>query len=202
MKLPWSKEKQYLYTEHSAPITNGILRNGKGAALTGAAYRCSRQGEDRRVTFSLPRTASQMSLAEIRAIMAQSGGIVEWPNDSRSQSMNQSRSSNEDNVRRRQKNSTDKSKKNKSGARRRRRLSLLLDEKIAAKMRGADEEQTGCPSTSSSSRGSAASSHRRKKSCGDVPRRRRLSLLLDEKIAAKMRAEQDLQSRRSSDPIH
>lgn len=62
MKLPWSKQK-YQYSRHSAPITNGILRNGKGSEFS------NRSSDDSlHVSFALQRTGrSQMSLDHIHA---------------------------------------------------------------------------------------------------------------------------------------
>eukprot|EP00581_Thalassiosira_minuscula_P006761 CAMPEP_0183704788 /NCGR_PEP_ID=MMETSP0737-20130205/2068_1 /TAXON_ID=385413 /ORGANISM="Thalassiosira miniscula, Strain CCMP1093" /LENGTH=366 /DNA_ID=CAMNT_0025931795 /DNA_START=79 /DNA_END=1179 /DNA_ORIENTATION=- len=66
MKFPWSKQK-HPYTPHSAPITNGILRNGKGAANSN---RRRNNCEDLRVTFSLRRTgSSQIPLQALRVAM-------------------------------------------------------------------------------------------------------------------------------------
>lgn len=64
MKFFWSKKK-YPYTQHSAPITNGILRNGKGAAATDRR----RNRDDVRVTFSLRRTGSSQINLESNGTM-------------------------------------------------------------------------------------------------------------------------------------
>mmetsp|Transcript_6421 Transcript_6421/g.13994 ORF Transcript_6421/g.13994 Transcript_6421/m.13994 type:complete len:233 (-) Transcript_6421:140-838(-) len=59
MKLPWSKtKKKYQYSQHSAPITNGILRNGKGATAAVRQIKC----DDVHVTFSVRRTGSAQML--------------------------------------------------------------------------------------------------------------------------------------------
>mmetsp|Transcript_378 Transcript_378/g.738 ORF Transcript_378/g.738 Transcript_378/m.738 type:complete len:560 (+) Transcript_378:460-2139(+) len=60
-----SPKKKYQYTPHSAPVTNGILRNSKvtaGSNRPRNAKRC--------VTFSISRTSSQMSMDDIRELMA------------------------------------------------------------------------------------------------------------------------------------
>lgn len=72
MKFPWSKKK-YAYTKHSAPVTNGILRNGKGAAANNRPRSCG----DLQVTFSpspLPRASgSHMILDAVRVASGATG---------------------------------------------------------------------------------------------------------------------------------
>ncbi|KAL7533300.1 hypothetical protein ACHAWF_004446 [Thalassiosira exigua] len=60
MKLPWSKNNEYPYTKHSAPITNGILRNSKLALDDKSKF--PRDNEGLRVAFSLPETANPQRL--------------------------------------------------------------------------------------------------------------------------------------------
>lgn len=107
MKLPWSKQKSP-YTRHSAPIINGILRNGKGSKSTNRP-RHPRRDDGMRVSFSLRRTgSSQMCHDMIRA---------ESEKPSASRSKKPSRRPKEEHPRRRRKNADSEKAERNEGSR-------------------------------------------------------------------------------------
>ena len=188
-KLKKKKKQHQLYSKYSAPITDGILRNGKCTKYTGGDNSNGGNIDDRKVTFTLHCAQTQLCIDDIRAAI-DALKVDEKP---------QRKAKNDRNK---VQNKTTTSTDSDSGMKHKgpkRRLSFLLDKKIEMKMRRnsqedyESDEQTSidalpvvhrpfCPSKHTGQEGQHDVKHKYK----DRPRRR-LSLLLDERIQDKMR---------------
>ena len=185
-KLKKKKKQHQLYSKYSAPITDGILRNGKCTKYTGGDN-SSNGGriDDRKVTFTLHCAQTQLCIDDIRAAI-DALKVDEKPQRKEKNGQHKTTTSID----------TDSGTKQKVP---KRRLSFLLDKKIEMKMRRnsqedyESDEQTSidalpvvhrpfCPSKHTGQEGRQDDKHKYK----DRPRRR-LSLLLDERIQDKMR---------------